>query len=89
MGTGAEVGGYGRSKVKGKTAGRSGLWDERGVAGGARWQGRGDAGPCMERGEVLIVDGRQCEGASHNMAWVVFSPGFGAVVGLVEFGVTI
>ena len=39
MGTGAEVGGYGRSKVKGKTAGRSGLWDERGVGGVARRYG--------------------------------------------------
>ena len=61
MGTGAEVGGYGRGKVKGKAAGRSGLWDERGVGGVARREGRGYAGPCMKRGEVLIVDGRQCE----------------------------
>ena len=67
MGTGAEVGGYGRSKVKGKTAGRSGLWNERGVGGVARRYGRGYAGPCMKRGEVLIVDGRQCEGA---FVWV-------------------
>ena len=37
--------------------------DERGGGGVARRYGRGYAGPCMERGEVLIVDGRQCEGA--------------------------
>ena len=67
MGTGAEVGGYGRSKVKGKTAGRSGLRGERGGGGVARRYGRGYAGPCMKRGEVLIVDGRQCEGA---FVWV-------------------
>ena len=39
------------------------MWDQRGVGGVARREGRGYAGPCMERGEVLMVDGRQCEGA--------------------------
>jgi hypothetical protein len=63
MGTGAEVGGYGRGKVRGKTAGRSGLWDQRGVGGVGRREGRRYAGPCVKRGEVLIVDGRQCEGS--------------------------
>ena len=76
MGTGAEVGGYGRSKVKGKTAGRSGLRDERGGGGVARRYGRGYAGPCMKRGEVLIVDGRQCEGA---FVWVGGSSSGGEV----------
>ena len=55
--TGAEVGGYGQGKARGKKTARSGLWDEwgvGGVAGREEWvvgpqgggQGSGDGMRC-------------------------------------------